>query len=390
MRFLLPIAALAALIAYQRPDWIQGLDGSLRQASSRLGDLAPALGIGPERRSTADRAPPREPERSAALQALGRAAEAQGEAQADAQGVDERGPNARDRVQALLRAAAATMAGSEAMGELRAMQEARARLAELRERSAMARMAGSDATAIEAQLSGAGAEATRLTEAFVAKLAGLGVPVSREAAEKLAVSVNGDDVVALLAAYANVEKLEADLRGTVAGAGDNEAVLRRYYGIHATLLAVLETVQSEVVSRIDNVYVPRLEAIDRETRDLRTDAQARLRPLRDAGLRASLEANLRTQEMTMKATDLYRRYLQDQRGNLTQALDRTRAARGVADNTARTAALAFDVAAMMRNGDRDFNAVMEIRPPVILPFEGDALRREFEGLSRRLGQQPTS
>lgn len=384
MRFLIPIALLAALVALQRPDWVTTVENGVRHAALRLGEASGAFGL--SRGSTADRAPAREPDRTAALAAVARVAEDQ----ADAQGVEEaRDLTARDRVQALLRAAAATMAGSEAMGELRSLQEARARLAELRGRAAAARIAGSDATELEAQASRAGAEASRRTDAFVARLGEIGVTLLREAAEKLAISVNGDDVVALLATYANVEKLEADLRGAVSGAGDNEAVLRRYYGIHATLLAVLETVQAEAVSRIDNLLLPRLDAIDRETRDLRADAQTRLRPMRDPGLRASLEANLRTQELTLRATELYRRHLGDQRTSLSQALDRTRAARGVAENTARTANLAFDVAALMR-AERDFGAVTAIRPPVILPFEGETLRREFEGLSRRLGEQPAS
>lgn len=388
MRLFLPIAALLGLLAYQRPEWVETLDSGARRLASRLGDLGSSLGIGPERGSIAERARPAEPDRAAALAVLGRAAEARQDAFVAGPG---EAATARERVQALLRSAAATMAGSEALGELRAMQEARARMAELREQAAAARISGSgDVAALEAQLSRAGAEAERLTGALVERLAGLGVPLSREAAEGLAVSVNGDDVVALLGAYANVERLEAGLRGTVSGSQESEAVVRRYYAIHATLLAVLETVQGEVVSRIDTLYLPRLDAVDRETRKLRGDAQARLRGLRDPGLRASLEANLRTQDMTLRATDLYRRYLQDQRSSLAQALDRTRAARGVADNTARTATLALDVAGMVRSTDRDFGAVMAVRPPVIVPFEGEALRREFEGLSRRLGQTPTS
>jgi hypothetical protein len=380
---LLPIAALAALIAYQRPDWVHAVDSGARRMAAGLGDL----GIGPGRGSIAARAKAAEPDREAALAVLGRAAEARQDAFAAEPGD---GGSARERVQALLRSAAATMAGSEALGELRAMQEARARLAELRERAAQARISGSDASDLEARLSQAGAEAGRLADAFVEKLAGIGVRVSREAAEGLAVSVNGDDVVALLGAYANVERLEAGLRGAVSAAPDNEAVARRYYAVHATLFAVLETVQGEAASRIENLYLPRLEAVDRETRELRQDAQARLRQVRDPGLRASLEANLRTQELTLRAAELYRRHLQDQRASLSQALERTRAARGVADNTARTASLALDVAAMVRSGDRDFGAVVAVRPPVAVPFEGEALRREFEGLSRRLGQGPTS
>lgn len=386
MRFLLVIAALAALVAYQRPDWIRGFGENARHASSAVGDLTTFLGLGPERGTIAARAKDEPPRREAALATLDRVAETQ----LEAQGSEQKDRSARERVQELLRTAAASLAGSEAMGELRAMQDARAHLADLRERAAMARVAGSDATDLEAQVSQAGIEASRRVDAFVEKLTGIGVQVSREVAENLSVAVNSDDVVAMLGAYANVEKLESDLRAAVSAAQDNEAVIRRYYSIHATLLGVLETVQGEVISRIDNVFLPRLEAIDRETRELRQDANARLRQVREPGLRTALEGNLRTQDLTSRATELYRRYLQAQRSSLAQALDRTKTARGVADNTARTAKLALDVAAMVRNTDRDFGAVMAIRPPVVVPFEGEALRREFEGLSRRLGQQPTS
>jgi hypothetical protein len=386
MRLLLVIAALAALVAYQRPDWVRGIDSGARRASEVLGDLRASLGLGPERGTIAALAKAEAPGRTAALTALDRVADARQPAPVGVQ----QDPAARERIQDLLRRAAVTLAGSEAMGELRSLQETRARLADLRERVAMARVAGSDATELETQAAQAAAEAARRLDAFIEALAGLGVRVSREAAETVAVSVNGDDVVALLAAYGNVERLEGELRAALSDAPDNEAVLRRCYGIHATLLAVLETVQAEAIARVDGVYLPRLESIEREVRTLREDARSRLRQTREAGLRTALEANLRTQDLTLRATDLYRRYLQDQRSGIAQALDRTRAALGVADNTARTATLALDVAAMMRSTERDFSALMAVRPPVVAPFEGDALRREFEGLSRRLGQQPTS
>ena len=384
MRLLLPILALVALLAYQRPDWVHAVEAGSRRMA---GSLGASLGLGGGHGGIAARAKAEEPEQATALAALDRAAEAR---QAAAETPAPADGSARERVQGLLRSAAATMAGSEALGELRAMQEARSRLAELRERAAQARLSGGDASGFEAQIAQAGAAAADLTGAFVGKLADLGVRMTPEAAESLSVSVNGEDVVALLGAYANIERLDSRLRAAVTDAPENEAVVRRYYAIHATLLAVLETVQGEAVSRIEALYMPRLDAVDRETRELRQDAQNRLRQVRDPGLRASLEANLRTQDLTLRATDLYRRHLQEQRSSLFVALDRTRAARGVADNTARTSTLALDVAAMVRSTDRDFGAVMAIRPPVVVPFEGEALRREFEGLSRRLGQAPTT
>ena len=366
---LLPIAALAGLLAWQRPDWVR----DLRQEALHLGAAAPA--------TVAERAGGVAPDRDAVLPGLARAADA-GAAVGAA-----KDPDARGRLQELLRHAAGAMAGSEAMGELRAVREAQARLAAARDQAAAARLAGGDTAAAEAQAAEAARELERRTDAFVAKLGSVGVPVSREAAAGLAGSVNGDDVVALLGASASVARIEGELRGAVAEGGGNEALLRRYYQLHATLLAVLDTVQTEVMGRIDTLFLPRLNEVNLQARELRADAGAQLATVRDAGLRAALEANMRTDELTLQATELYRRYLGEQRAGLAAALDRTRAARGVAENTARTAVLALDMASMVRDGDRDMGAVLALRlpmPPV--PFTGEALRREFEGLSRRLGQ----
>ncbi|MCK8783093.1 hypothetical protein M0638_01695 [Roseomonas sp. NAR14] len=396
---LLPIGALVALLAYQRPDWVAGVESGLAAVNERLAGLGNAFAQRPG--TIAARADEAAPDRAEALAAVERAAAARRDLFAAAQdappaaGRRDASPEAeapakgaaRARVEALLREAAATLAGSEALGELRAMQAARLQRTALREQLARQRLAGdAQAADTESRLAAAEAELSGRADAFTQRLGGIGVNVSREAAENLAVSVNGDEVVALLGAYGNIERLEGELREAVAEAQDNEALVRRYYALHATLLAVLETVQEETLSRIDTVYRPRLEAIDRDTAALRGEAQTLLRDAREAPLRAALEANLRAHELTLRATGLYRRYLQDQRNGLATALERTRAARQVADNTARTATLALDVAGMMRNGGRDVGAVLTARPPVLVPFGGTVLRREFEGLSRRMGE----
>jgi hypothetical protein len=380
LRYAIPAIALSGFLAYQQPGWVRAIEAGVR-------DFGTQAGIGSlfrDHATIAARAAPSPPDRTAAMSALDRAAAQSQDAAAS------RDPTARDRVMDLVRSAAVTMAGSEALGELRAMQDARARLADLREQAAQQHLSGGDTAELDAQVASAAAKTSALTDVFVDKLSAIGVQITHEAAENLAVSVNGDDVVALIGAYANVGALEAGLREAVTRSQDNEAVVRRYYGVHATLLAVLETIQAEAVSRIDNVYLPRLDGVARETGELHREAQVTLQQARDPALKASLEANMRTQDLTSQAADLYRRYLQEQRSGLAQVLERTRIARGVAENTARTAVLALDVAAMVRNTDRDFSAVMSLRPPVIVPFEGEALRHEFEGLSRRLGQQPTS
>src|SRR5689334_13688790 len=110
-RYAMLIPALLGLVAYQRPDWVGGAADGLRDVGARFGIALPLGRSG----SIADRAGAAEPDRAAALAALDRAAEGR-TVEAASQG----DATARDRVRELLRSAAATMAGSEAMGELRA------------------------------------------------------------------------------------------------------------------------------------------------------------------------------------------------------------------------------------------------------------------------------
>lgn len=288
----------------------------------------------------------------------------------------------------LLRTAASMMAGSEAMGALRDMQEARGRERELGAVIADRLLAGQDVKELQEQRARAAAKLTQATAEFAGKLTALGMPMTPEQAELIAIAPNGDDMVALLGMQANVARLVAQLRETVEQNRANPDVLKRYYGLNVVLCQMVETLQADVRDRIRDRYLPRLDGIEKENLQLQRRAAESIKQA-PAAEQQGYAANLRALQSTAEIIPAYRRYLAQQGEQLDEALRHTRGLLDLAANTASTMENTVEVLDMMNVSNRDFGAVISLLPPGTLPLDSDLLRQEFERISRKLNE-PTS
>ncbi len=328
----------------------------------------------------AEEAQPAPPERAAVIAELSRVAETQ----QSLQPVQTTVAHMRD----LLRKAASMMAGSEAMGALREMQDSRARLHSLGAAIADRLLAGQDAKELQAQQEKTAADLARATGDFAKKLTDLGVAMTPEQAEMIAIAPNGDDMVALLGMQANVGHFVAQLRDTVEQNRGNPDLLKRYYGLNVVLCEMVETLQSDVRDRIKEHYLPRLEAIEKENLGLQEKAATGMKQV-PAPEQAGYAANLRALQNTAGIIPAYRNYLAQQGEQLDDAIKHTQSLLDLASNTASTMENTVEVLDMMNAANRDFGAVINLLPPGTLPLDNEALRREFERISRRLNE-PTS
>jgi hypothetical protein len=146
MRLLLPIFALVAVIAHQRPDWLRGLISAGGRAATGLAGLSSRFGLGPGRGIGAARAEAAEIGGPSAPLSLGRSAEGRQDA-----------ATTRAKDPDLPRPAGATIAGGEPMDGTRGMHEPRARLEEVREQP-VRRPSGGGISKLNAPASGNGEE----------------------------------------------------------------------------------------------------------------------------------------------------------------------------------------------------------------------------------------
>ena len=328
----------------------------------------------------AEEARPAPPERAAMIAELSRIAETKQALQPAI--------TTSSQMHDLMRTAASMMAGSEAMGALRDMQEARGRQRTLGTAIADRLLAGQDAKDLLEQQAKATTDLTQATAAFTRKLTDLGLPMTAEQAELIAIAPNGDDMVALLGMQANVARFVAQLRDTVQQNRNNPDLLKRYYGLNVVLCEMVETLQADVRNRIKDRYLPRLEAIEKENNDLQRQAETSIKQV-PAAERQGYAANLRALQETAGIIPAYRHYLAQQGEQLDDAIKHTLTLLDLAANTASTMENTVEVLDMMNAANRDFGAVINLMPPGTLPLDSDLLRQEFERISRKLNE-PTS
>ncbi|MBU1212439.1 MAG: hypothetical protein KJ587_14360 [Alphaproteobacteria bacterium] len=218
-----------------------------------------------------------------------------------------------------------------------------------------------------------------------------GIELGDAQIDMLLESVLSGDLVRLVAAFNAAKLIDAQLAERLSASGDNMKAARRYFAMHAALFAMLVHAQQSTIAKIDENYVPKLDAI---LNDIKVARKKTDRLLKEGGNRPdqirALEANRKSQEIAEEAARGYRDYLQQQREQLAQARARATHDLRIADNTFETVEASFQLRNLMRDSAASFEAIQKLEAPTFDQiFKNEELRKEFENLTRKL-DVPTS
>jgi hypothetical protein len=223
-----------------------------------------------------------------------------------------------------------------------------------------------------------------------AALAGSGIELSQQQLDLLLDGVLSGDLVRLVATFEAAKLIDAQLARLVEAAGDNARAARKYFAMHAALFAMLVHAQDMAIGKIDNQYLPRLDAVLKDILSAKTRTAELLRADNRPDQKRILEANRESQKVAEEAAKAYRRYLQQQREQIAKARQRAAHDLRIADNTFETVQASFELNNLMRDGAASFEALQKLEAPTFEQiFRNEELRREFEALTRKL-DQPTS
>ncbi len=204
-------------------------------------------------------------------------------------------------------------------------------------------------------------------------------------------SVLSGDLVRLVAAFNAAKLIDSQLAERLTASGENMKASRKYFAMHAALFAMLVQAQQATIDKIDENYVPKLDAI---LKDIKTARKKTRRLMKGGGNRPdqirALKANLESQKIAEEAARGYRRYLQQQREQLARARSRATHDLRIADNTFETVEASFQLRSLMRDSAASFEAIQKLEAPTFDQiFKNEQLRKEFENLTRKL-DVPTS
>lgn len=216
-------------------------------------------------------------------------------------------------------------------------------------------------------------------------LVGAGVKMSEGQLDMLLDSVLSGDLVRLVAVFNSAKVIDGQLGQLMAQSGENLGAARRYFGMHAALFAMLVHTQDTMIAKIDNHYLPRLEAITKDIAAARSKTEELLRGQNRPDQLKALNSNRESQKLSEEAARGYRRFLLQQREQLAAARKRTAHDLRIADNTFETVEASFQLRNLMRDSTASFEAIQKLEAPTFEQiFKNEELRREFENLTRKL------
>src|SRR5215510_6259195 len=212
-----------------------------------------------------------------------------------------------------------------------------------------------------------------------------GVELTSEQVDLLLDSVLSGDLVRLVAVFNSAKLIDLQLGKLLTASGENIGAARKYFAMHAALFALLVHAQDALIAKIDNQYLPKLTAIERDIRATRLKTAELLKAENREDQKRALEGNRESQKLAEEAAKGYRRYLLQQREQVAKARQRATHDLRIADNTYETVEASFQLKILMQDSAASFEAIQKLEAPTFDQiFRNEELRREFENLTRKL------
>jgi hypothetical protein len=212
-----------------------------------------------------------------------------------------------------------------------------------------------------------------------------GVQLTPEQVDLLLDSVLSGDLVRLVAVFNSAKLIDGQLGKLMTASGENIGAARKYFAMHAALFALLVHAQDALIAKIDNQYLPKLTAIERDVRAARVKTAELLKAENREDQKRALEGNRESQKLAEEAAKGYRRYLLQQREQVAKARQRATHDLRIADNTYETVEASFQLKNLMRDSAASFEAIQKLEAPTFEQiFRNEELRREFDNLTRKL------
>ncbi len=229
----------------------------------------------------------------------------------------------------------------------------------------------------------------RIKQDIGKSLAAAGVVLTKDQLDLLLDSVLGSDLLKLVTAFEVSKVADKRLATLVTQSNEDLKAARRYFAMHAALFAMLVEAQELLISRIDTIYLVRLQKIKADIAKTGAETRQLLQSQTRDDQRKVLEANLKAQEASQKVAAFYKEYLQNQRRLLAETRNKTLFDLRVADNTYETVEESFQLKVLMDDAKTSFDALHRLEAPGFDQiFQNENLKREFENLTQKL--EPSS
>ena len=154
--------------------------------------------------------------------------------------------------------------------------------------------------------------------------------------------------------------------------------------MHVLLLYSIARIQGRFVQKIELLVLPRFRKFESEAGQNIKDAEEQISR---GGPREQLQANIEAAKTTIEACRLLIGHLADQRTAIIRENEHTKRILAAARNTYRTVRLSLNVAEMISDCRKAFQALRQLQVPRLRPFQSMKLKDEMQRLTQRMLEQ---
>ncbi|EIC23075.1 GumC domain-containing protein [Thiorhodovibrio frisius] len=224
----------------------------------------------------------------------------------------------------------------------------------------------------------------QLRRQFTSTLQEMGLQLTPEMVDSLTnlTHVTGELYLDLSFVFFQVRKLTQNVEQLLTENGEDLDFAKQYYGLYVILLRVLQYEQTLVINKIKTDFI---DGIDKILQELRTRVAETKQKIKAVPDRASQLSNLVTQqEFSIQVAQDYRKELVIYQQDIAKARREVGKDIVLAWETYKTVSVVSELFELIEDSQSMLQALGDLQMPEFRPFENQEIRREYEGITKRL------
>jgi hypothetical protein len=222
---------------------------------------------------------------------------------------------------------------------------------------------------------------SQLKEQFRNQLHEIGIEVFDDEIDYLLMPVTKDDIISMAAIVTNIASITAQLEKLTEDSKELQSHTKRYYGMYLLLVYSIDRVQTRFIQEIEHVHLPKLRGFEQEARKNITEAKNQIS---SGGPKDQLRANIDAGNTTIEACHCFANTLREQRDAISRENEHTKRMLAAAINTYKTVLLSLNVAELMSDCQKAFQALRGLKLPRLRTFQNLQLKGELQRLTERM------
>ena len=212
----------------------------------------------------------------------------------------------------------------------------------------------------------------------------LGIDLSIEQVRVVTKRVDGDDLAHTLAVFDITRQISSKLAELMENADYDPEYARRYYGIYVVMAEMVLYSQRVYAKRINEIYLVALNQLERDIQDAISFAEQSISKQKNEANVKILKQNIESNKFSNEVVDMYREILLAQEENLKKAMKDSKNNVDVAYSTFDTVTISSNLVNLIDTTQDEFNKVMNMQIPQIVPFENKILEERFVDISNKI------